>query len=59
VFNAKNLRSFGDEFFDAEAIQRFVEEGEITRVDAAGYDIGWQTYFPPRLIYIGARYNFR
>jgi outer membrane receptor for ferrienterochelin and colicin len=59
LFNTRNLRSFGDEFFDAEAVQRYVENGEISLVDAAGYDISWQTYFPPRQVFIGVRYNFR
>ena len=57
--NTRNLRSFGDVIFDAEATKNYVEEGEISREDAAGYDISWQTYFAPRRVYFGLRYNLR
>lgn len=59
ALNTKNLRSFGDVIFDAEAVKNYVENGEISRVDAAGYDISWQTYFSPRQFYFGLRYNLR
>ena len=59
VLNTKNLRSFGDVIFDAEAVKNYVEDGEISREDAAGYDISWQTYFAPRQFYFGFRYNLR
>jgi hypothetical protein len=59
VFNTKNLRSFGDIFFDADAVKNFVEEGTVSTLDAGGYDISWQTYFPPRQVWIGMRYHFQ
>jgi hypothetical protein len=59
LFNTKNLRSFGDVFFDAEATKNFVEDGTISTVDGAGYDISWQTYFQPRFVQLGFRYNLR
>ncbi|MEM8556342.1 MAG: TonB-dependent receptor [Bacteroidota bacterium] len=59
LFNTRNLRSFGDALFDPEATPNFVEEGTITRVDGGGYDISWQTYFPPRRVVFGVRYDFR
>lgn len=59
VFNTRNLRSFGDVIFDAEAVKNYVESGEISTEDAAGYDISWQTYFAPRRLFFGLRYNLR
>ena len=59
VLNTKNLRSFGDVIFDADAVKNYVENGEISTVDAAGYDISWQTYFAPRQFHFGMRYNLR
>ncbi len=59
LLNTKNLRSFGDVLFDANAVKNYVENGTISRVDADGYDIGWQTYFPKRQVHIGARFNLR
>jgi hypothetical protein len=59
LLNAKNLRAYGEPVFDAEATPNFVEDGTITTVDAAGYDISWQTYFPPRRFLIGIRYDFQ
>ena len=59
VLNTRNLRSFGDVIFDAQAVKNYVEDGEISRVDGAGYDISWQTYFAPRQFYFGLRYNLR
>ncbi|MDE2730598.1 MAG: TonB-dependent receptor [Bacteroidota bacterium] len=59
VLNTRNLRSFGDVIFDADAVRNYVESGEISTVDAAGYDIGWQTYFAPRQFHFGLRYNLR
>jgi len=59
LFNTKNLRSFGDVFFDVEATKNYVEDGTISTVDGAGYDISWQTYFPPRYVQLGFRYNLR
>jgi hypothetical protein len=58
LFNRKNLRSYGDAAFDADATKNFVEEGIISTKDGAGYDISWQTYFDKRRIWLGARYNF-
>lgn len=60
VFNTKNLRSFGDTSgFDADDLPNYVEDGTISTVDAGGYDISWQTYFPPRRVLLGVRYDFR
>ena len=59
VLNTRNLRSFGDAIFDAEAVKNYVEDGEISQEDGAGYDISWQTYFAPRQFYFGLRYNLR
>jgi hypothetical protein len=58
IFNRKNLRSYGDVVFDAEATKKFVEEGIISTKDGAGYDISWQTYYDQRRVWLGARYNF-
>ena len=58
LFNTKNLRSYGDVVFDANATKNYVETGKITTVDAAGYDIGWQTYYKPRRFYMGMKYSF-
>ena len=58
LFNNKNLRSFGDVVFDANAAKNYVDKGIISTVDADGYDISWQTYFDRRRVYIGAKYNF-
>ena len=58
LFNTKNLRSYGDVVFDANATKNYVENGKISTVDAGGYDISWQTYFDKRRIYLGAKYSF-
>ena len=58
VLNTKNLRSYGDAIFDADATRRFVEDGFVTQLDAGGYDLSWQNYFEPRRIQIGVRYGF-
>lgn len=58
VLNTKNLRAYGEPVFDAEATPNYVENGTITTVDAAGYDISWQTYFEPRRFFFGVRYDF-
>lgn len=58
LFNAKNVRSIGDVLFDANAVKKYIETGKVSTVDADGYDIGWQTYFEKRRIYIGVRYSF-
>lgn len=58
LLNTKNLRSYGDVLFDGEATKNYVENGEISRVDAAGYDISWQTYYETRRFYFGFRYAF-
>ncbi len=56
LFNRKNVRSIGDIFFDAEVFKNYVENGEISTVDGAGYDISWQTWYEPRRFYFGAKY---
>jgi hypothetical protein len=58
VLNTKNLRSYGDIFFDPEATKNYVDNGEISTEDAFGYDISYQTYYEPRRYYFGIRYNF-
>lgn len=58
VFNTKNLRSYGDVVFDANATKDYVENGKISTADAAGYDIGWQSYYDKRRFYLGAKYSF-
>ena len=58
LFNTKNLRSYGDILFDSEATKKFVETEEVTTVDAAGYDISWQTYYETRRFYFGVKYSF-
>jgi hypothetical protein len=59
VFNTKNLRSYGDPFFDADATREYIENGTVTTVDGGGYDISWQTYFPPRRVVFGVRYTLQ
>ncbi len=59
LFNTKNLRSFGDVFFDADAVTNYVEDGTVSTVDGGGYDISAQTYFPARRVLLGLRYNLR
>ena len=58
LFDTKNLRSYGDVVFDANATKDYVESGKISTVDAAGYDISWQNYFDARRFYVGVRYSF-
>jgi hypothetical protein len=58
LLNTKNLRSYGDIFFDPEATQKYVETGEVSTEDAFGYDISYQTYYEPRRYFFGIRYNF-
>lgn len=58
VLNTKNLRSYGDVLFDADATRRFVEDGFVSPLDAGGYDLSWQNYFEPRRFQIGVRYGF-
>ncbi|MBI1938832.1 MAG: TonB-dependent receptor [Ignavibacteriales bacterium] len=58
LLNEKNLRSYGDALFDAEATKNYIEKGTVTPVDADGYDIGWQNYFETRKFFFGMRYSF-
>jgi hypothetical protein len=58
ALNRRNVRSIGDVFFDPNAVKRFVETGEVTKVDGAGYDISWQTYHRPRQVSVGMRYSW-
>ncbi|MCB0301798.1 MAG: hypothetical protein KDE52_17190, partial [Calditrichaeota bacterium] len=58
LLNTKNLRSFGDIFFDANALSNFVENGEVSQIDGGGYDISYQTYYEPRRFYFGMKYSF-
>ena len=57
VLNTKNIRAIGG-FFDVNAIPKFLETGEVTTIDAAGYNISWQTYYEPRRISVGMRVDF-
>lgn len=57
LLNEKNLRSYGDVVFDANATKNYVETGKISTIDAGGYDIGWQTYYEPRRFYMGLKYS--
>jgi len=58
LFNIKNLRSYGDVVFDANATKNYVETGKVSTVDAAGYDISWQNYYDKRRFYVGVKYSF-
>jgi hypothetical protein len=58
LLNTRNLRSYGDIFFDANATKNYVEAGQVTEVDGAGYDISWQTYYEPRRFFFGVKYEF-
>ena len=58
LFNTKNLRSYGDVVFDANATKDYVETGKISSVDASGYDISWQNYYETRRFYFGVKYSF-
>ncbi len=59
VFDTQNLRAYGEPFFDATATPNFVENGTVSTVDAGGFDISAQTYFPRRHFQFGVRYDFR
>ncbi len=59
LFNTRNLRSFGNYLGANEAaVVDYVENETVTR-DFIGYDISAVTYFPPRRIVFGVRYDFR
>jgi hypothetical protein len=58
VLNSKNLRTYGDIVFDANATKNYVENGTISTVDAGGYDLSWQNYFEKRRVYLGVKYAF-
>jgi len=58
LFDIKNLRSYGDVVFDANATKNYVESGKISSVDASGYDISWQNYYDARRFYVGVKYSF-
>lgn len=59
LLNTRNLRSYGDVFFDADATRNYIEQGTVSTVDGGGYDISWQNYFPPRQVLFGLRYNLQ
>jgi outer membrane receptor for ferrienterochelin and colicin len=59
LLNTKNVRSIGDIYFDANCIKKYVETGEVSTVDGAGYDISWQTYYDARRVYLGVKYAFQ
>lgn len=58
LLNTQNVRSFGDIFFDPNALPNFVETGEVTTVDGGGYDISYQNYHEPRRFFFGVKYAF-
>jgi hypothetical protein len=58
LLDTKNLRSYGDVYFDPNATKNYVENGTVSTVDGAGYDISWQTYYDARRFYLGVRYDF-
>ena len=58
LLNIKNLRSYGDIFFDENATKNYVEEGIVSTVDGAGYDISYQTWYETRRYFFGIKYNF-
>ncbi|MFH1851758.1 MAG: TonB-dependent receptor [Candidatus Neomarinimicrobiota bacterium] len=58
LFNRKNLRSIGDQY-NGEALFTYFETGEPTSVDLLGYDISAITYYEPRRIYLGLKYQLR
>jgi outer membrane receptor for ferrienterochelin and colicin len=58
LLNTKNLRSYGDVSFDANATKNYVESGKITTVDGGGYDISALTYYEKRKVYLGAKFTF-
>jgi hypothetical protein len=58
LLNTKNLRSYGDVIFDANATKNYVENGTISNVDAGGYDISWMNYYEKRRVYLGIKYSF-
>lgn len=57
LLNTKNIKSIGDIFFDAECVKKYIDTGKVTKVDGAGYDISWNTYYEPRRIYFGLKCN--
>lgn len=58
LLNTKNHRAIGDEFFDSNADEYYREQGEPKTLDAAGYDITWLVYGPPRQSYFSLKYSF-
>lgn len=56
LLNEKNVRSLGDIFFDANAIKKYVETGQVSTVDGGGYDISATTWYEPRRFYLGIKY---
>ena len=62
LFNRKNLRNIGDNYHIEkvdEVQKKFIDSGEPTLVDLAGYDISQITYYEPRRFYFGLNYNLR
>jgi outer membrane receptor protein involved in Fe transport len=58
LLNAKNVRSIGDIFFDANTVKKYVETGQVSTTDGGGYDISALTYYEPRRVYVGFKYSF-
>jgi hypothetical protein len=60
LLNTKNVQSIGDLAFDPNALKKYIETGQVTTVEpgAGSYDISWQTWYEPRRVYVGVRYEF-
>ena len=58
LFNVKNIKSMGDTSFNPNVVERFVDTGEPTLNDIAGYDMSWSIWYAPRKIEFGLLYAF-
>ena len=58
LFNRKNHRAIGDEYYDANADNYYRKHGEPKTVDGGGYDIAWLVYGTPRQYYFSLKYEF-
>ena len=58
LFNVKNIKSMGDTSYNPNVVERFVNTGEPTLNDIAGYDMSWSIWYAPRKIEFGLIYVF-
>ena len=59
LFNNKIIKTWGHPFpYDGGAMEKFVKTGEPTLIDTDGYNISYMIYYPPRSVFLGARYHF-